>query len=214
MDRDAVWRAIDEHRRRLVELLEDLAEPDWQQPSLCRGWTVRQVVAHVALQSTTWWDMPGVLLDVVRSGGMNGAIHAMACRHAEEPVDRLVAEIRDRIGIWKPLPSVTYRETAIDYLVHGQDVALPLGRHLDTPVDAAVVAADRVWSSARLFHARTTLAGYRLVATDVEWTAGEGQEVSGPIGSLLLLLTGRPIALARLAGPGAAALRTGAAGAR
>jgi hypothetical protein len=67
------------------------------------------------------------------------------------------------------------------------------------------VAADRVWISDRMFHARKKLAGYRIVATDATWSAGQGQEVTGPI-SALLLLTGRPAALAHLSGAGAAAL--------
>ena len=207
MDRDDVWRAIDDQRCHLVEVLEELSEQDWHHPSLCQGWTVRQVAAHVALQNTTWSMMPRAVLDMARSGGMNGAIHAMACRHAKNPVGQIIAEIRDRVGVWRPLPSVTYRDTAVDYLVHAQDIAVPLGRRLDMPADAAVVAADRVWTSDRMFHARKKLAAYRLIATDTTWSAGQGEEVTGPISVLLLLLTGRPAALARLSGAGATALQ-------
>jgi uncharacterized protein (TIGR03083 family) len=206
VDRNDVWKAIDDQRRCLAELLEDLSEQEWRHPSLCRGWTVRQVAAHVALQNITWPMMPRTLLDMVRSGGMNGAIHAMACQHAKDPTGQIIAEIRDRIGVWRPLPSVTYKDTAVDYLVHAQDIAVPLGRRLDMPADAAVVAADRVWASSRMFHARKKLAGYRLVATDATWSAGQGQEVTGPISALLLLLTGRLAALARLSGADAATL--------
>ena len=70
----------------------------------------------------------------------------MACRPAELPVKVMVGEIRDRIGVWRPLPAVTFRETAIDYLVHGQDIAVPLGRTLPMPPALAVIAVDRVWS--------------------------------------------------------------------
>jgi len=207
MDHSDVWTAIDEQRRALVQLLEGLSEEEWGRPSLCDGWTVRQVAAHLALQNTTWSMMPRAMLDLVRHGSMNGAIHAMACRHAKNPTGQIIAEIRDRIGVWRPLPSVTYRDSAIDYLVHAQDIVVPLGRRLDMPTDAAVVAADRVWTSDRMFHARKKLAGYRLVATDTTWSAGHGQEVTGPISALLLLLTGRPAALANLSGAGAAALQ-------
>jgi uncharacterized protein (TIGR03083 family) len=207
MDRDDVWRAIDDQRSRLVELLEDLSDQEWRHPSLCRGWTVRDVAAHVALQNTTVSMMPRAVLDMVRSGGMNGAIHALACRHAANPTDQIIGEIRDRIGVWRPLPTVTYREALIDYLVHTQDIAIPLGRPVDMLASAAAVAADRVWASARMFHARKKLAGYRLVATDTTWSVGQGQEVTGPISALLLLLTGRAAALPRLSGAGAAELQ-------
>ena len=206
MVRSEVWSAIDDQRRAVVGLLESLSEEEWDRPSLCEGWTVRQVAAHLALQNITWSMIPRALPDMVRHGGMNGAIRVMACRHAERPVEVIVGEIRSRIGVWRPLPGVTFRETAIDYLVHAQDIALPLGRALQMPPELAVVAADRVWSRSRMFHARRKLAGYRLVAHDARWAAGQGQEVRGPIGALLLLLTGRPAALPQLSGPGAAGL--------
>lgn len=210
ISRDDVWRAVDAQRRSLVELLEDLSDEEWDRPSLCAAWTVRQVAAHVALQNTTWSDMPRGVLAMVRHGGMNAAIHAMACGHAQLPLERVIAQIRDRIGVWRPLPTLTYPETALDYLVHTQDIAIPLGRSAQMPLDAAVVAADRVWTSSRMFHARQKLAGYRLDAADVAWNAGRGQPVTGPIGALLLLLTGRAAAaLPQLSGDGVAALRAG-----
>lgn len=206
-DRTQVWTAIDAHRREIVRLLEDLTPDEWRQPSLCAGWTVRQVAAHLALQNTRWSQLPAAVVDMVRSGGLDAAIHAAACRHAELPEEVLVAQIRDRIGVWRPLPTVTYRETAVDHLVHGQDIALPLGRELPMPPLLAALAAERAWSSRRMFHARRRFAGYRFVADDADWAAGRGREVTGPIGALLLLFTGRLVATAQLGGPGAADLR-------
>ena len=207
MDQGEAWAAIDEQRRALVRLLESLSAEEWDQPSLCDGWTVRQVAAHLALQNAPWSAMPRAMVDAVRYGGMNGAIHAMACRHARLAVEVIIAEIGDRIGVHRPLPTVTFRESAIDYLVHGQDIALPLGRDMTMSRELALLAADRVWSTPRMFHARKKLGCYRLVADDASWSAGQGQEVCGPIGALLLLLTGRPAALPQLSGPGTASLR-------
>ncbi|MGD9986218.1 maleylpyruvate isomerase family mycothiol-dependent enzyme [Pseudonocardia sp.] len=207
MEPGEAWTAIDEHRRQLMALLESLSTSDWQRQSLCDGWTVRQVAAHVALQNTRWSQLPLAVLDTIRHGGMNGAIRTAACRHAELPVEVVVDEIRDRIGVWHPLPTVTFRETAVDYLVHGQDIAVPLGRDLPMPARLAALGADRVWSRGRMFHARRTFAGYRLVADDIGWSVGQGHEVRGPVGALLMLLTGRTVALTKLTGPGAAVLR-------
>ncbi len=50
LDRDQAWQVIDAQRLRLAGLLDDLSEHDWQQPSLCDGWTVRDVAAHLTLQ--------------------------------------------------------------------------------------------------------------------------------------------------------------------
>ncbi len=168
---------------------------------------MRQVAAHVALQNTSWSAMPRGVVEIIKAGGMNGGIHAMACRHAQLPTERIVADIRERIGVWRPLPTVSYRESAIDYLIHLQDIAIPLGRQVTMPVDVAAVAAERVWSSSRMFNARRRFAGYRLVATDTGWAVGQGREVTGPISAILLLVTGRRAGLHHLTGPGADALR-------
>jgi hypothetical protein len=76
------------------------------------------------------------------------------------------------------------------------------------PPQAAAVAASRVLSmrwpppppSAR------KVAGFRLTATDTSWSAGDGPQVHGPMAALLLVCTGRAVAMPQLTGPGAAAL--------
>jgi hypothetical protein len=50
--------------------------------------------------------------------------------------------------------------------------------------------------------------GLRLVATDVEWTWGDGPEVRGTGEALLVALTGRPAALDDLTGDGVPSLRS------
>jgi uncharacterized Actinobacterial protein TIGR03083 len=47
MDLDEVWPAIDTQRLGLAEVLDRLTEQEWRHPSLCDGWTVRDVVAHL-----------------------------------------------------------------------------------------------------------------------------------------------------------------------
>jgi uncharacterized protein (TIGR03083 family) len=211
MSDDRIWALIDDQRRRLADLLDDLTEAQWRAPSLCEGWTVREVAAHVALQNTTLRAMPDALVKMVRHGGVNGAIRALARDHAVLPTDRLAAEIRARVGVWKPLPTVTVRETAIDYAVHGQDIAIPLGRSLAVPAELSTFAAERVWGRQRMFRARRRYAGYRFVATDSDFAVGQGDEVTGPVLALLLVLTGRPAGLAQLSGPGTDRLRRAAA---
>jgi hypothetical protein len=88
-------------------------------------------------------------------------------------------------------------------MVHVQDVAVPLGLTAAMPLDAARAGAERVWRMGWPFWARRRLRGLRLTAADVDWSAGEGAEVRGPVQALLLLLTGRTeTALAQLTGPG------------
>lgn len=212
MNDNDVWAAIDGQRRRTIDLLESLSTEDWRQPSLCEGWTVRDVAAHLTLQQLTLRDALG--LAVRHPAGLvdvNRMIHDSAVRRAQRPVEQLIDEIRGMIGSNRHNVGVTNLETLIDILVHGQDIAIPLGRDLEMPVDAAAVAAQRVWSSGQRRKARVLdnipLGGFRLVATDTSWAVGEGREVRGPISALLLLLAGRRAALPRLSGDGADGLR-------
>ena len=85
-------------------------------------------------------------------------------------------------------------EPLIDVLVHGQDIALPLGRTRPMPTAAAAAAAQRAWDMGFPFRARKRLAGLRLAATDADWAVGSGEPVEGPIAALLLLVTGRDAA--------------------
>ncbi len=94
----------------------------------------------------------------------------------------------------------------MDLLVHGQDIAVPLGIPREMPVPAAQVALDRIWHGGFPFHARKKFGAYRLAATDGPWGVGTGPLVEGSSTSLLLLITGRRPAPGRLTGPDAALL--------
>jgi uncharacterized protein (TIGR03083 family) len=192
VDPERSWLVVEQERRYLADLLESLDDQDWDRPSLCAGWRVRDVAAHVALAP----QHPGtgaMLIEAVRAlGRFNKLNHDIAVRHASHPGTDLVAELRAHAGS-RRLPVVTNLDNILfDTLVHVQDVAIPLGRQHAMPVDAAVYGADRVWRMGWPFHAKRRLAGSRLVATDVEWRVGDGpEEIRGPIEALLLLLTGR-----------------------
>lgn len=210
MDREQAWQAIEQERRRIADLLDTIADHEWDIPSLCAGWRVRDVAAHVALAP----QPPGVremITWAVRSrGSFHRLNHDVSVAHAEVRTGaELVAELRAHAAS-RRLPVLTgYRNILFDTLVHAQDIAVPLGRVLPMPVDAAAAGATRVWTMGWPFWARRRLRGFRLRATDVEWAVGAGAEVSGPIEALLLLLTGRVVAFDRLSGPGVEVLVAG-----
>src|SRR5689334_18959219 len=119
MDREESWRAIAGMRLALAGLLDQLGEPDWEKPSLCDDWRVRDVAAHVALTP----QVPGVramLADAVRArGNFHRLNHDLAVRHAagRSPA-RLVAELREHAAS-RRLPAVTnFRNVVLDVLVH------------------------------------------------------------------------------------------------
>jgi uncharacterized protein (TIGR03083 family) len=207
IDRDQVWQVIDAQRMSLAGLLQDLPAEQWEQPSLCAGWTVRDVAAHLTLQQIGLGDMIG--MTVRWRGSLARTIHDAACRRAAAmPTGRIIAEIRGMVGSRRHNLGVTCLETLTDILVHGQDIALALGLRHDMPPQAAAIAASRVLSMRwppPLPSARK-VAGFRLSATDTCWSAGEGAEVHGPMAAILLVCAGRVAALPQLSGPGAPSL--------
>lgn len=202
MNREQSWQVIEAERCSLADLLETLSDEEWKRPSLCAGWRICDVAAHVALapQPPGPWAM---LVEGVRArGSFHRLNHDVSVRHAERPGVDLVAELRQHAASRK-LPAVTnYRNILYDILVHGQDIAVPLGRERQMPPEAAVAGATRVWTMGWPFWAKRKLRGFRLTATDVDWAVGDGSPVTGTIDALLLLLTGRPAALPRLTGDG------------
>ncbi len=204
MNRDQIWQAIDAQRTSLTSLLEHLADDEWLQPSLCAGWTVRDVAAHLTLQQLG----PGATLGMMFKwqGSLDRTIqHVARLRAVTLTTRQIIAEIRGTIGSRRHTFGVTYLETLTDILVHSQDIALPLGRRLGIPPDAAAVAASRVLSMRwppPLPSARK-MAGIRLSATDTSWSAGDGPEVRAPMAALLLVCCGRLAALPQLSGEAA-----------
>jgi uncharacterized protein (TIGR03083 family) len=210
---EQIWSAIDSQRGRVAELLESLDDDQWEHPSLCEGWTVRDVGAHLTLQQMTLAQaMRVVLRNPSHALDVNRIIHESSRRQAVAlSTEAIVAAIRATVGQRRHNPGVTHRETLIDNLVHGMDIAVPLQLEIEIPADAAAEAATRVRSfdgtgRNRVFR-DIPLREFRLVATDHAWSAGDGPEISGPIRALLLLLTGRPAGLADVTGPGADVLR-------
>ena len=203
MDHDQVWQVIDAQRLSLAGLLEQLSADEWRQPSLCTGWTVRDAAAHLTLQQV---GLGGAIGMMARwRGSLDRTIHDAACRRAAQPAEQIITQIRGMAGSRRHNIGVTYLETLTDILVHGQDIAIPLGRRCDMPPQAAAVAASRVLSMRwpPPLPAARKVAGFRLAATDISWSAGEGPEVKAPMGAILLVCAGRLAALPQLAGEGA-----------
>ena len=202
MDRDESWQVIDEQRGMLADLLETLSPEEWATPSLCEGWTIRDVAAHLSMAATV--PLGEVLGFVVRAhGNFDRMIHDSAVDRATRPTEKIVADLRGIIGSRRLAPGTFWRDPLLDILVHGQDIVVPLGRSLPPRTEAARTAAEWAWARRFPFFPARRLRGLRLVADDIEWTRGQGEELRGPITSLLLISTGRPAGLVGTTGPGA-----------
>jgi len=213
---DELWSAVDDQRTRTADLLERLTPEQLEHPSLCEGWTVRHVAAHLTLQQEGFRDVAAFLVHnprMLRHPGLNAGIHHSALIQAEQlTVEEIVARIRAMVGSRRHNAFVTPYDALSDTLVHSQDIAVPLGAEMPMRPEAAALAARRLWAVRQSWisavYRRLPLDGYRLTATDVDWTRGQGPEVRGPISALVLLLAGRRVALDQLTGPGADSLRS------
>ncbi|UFS98096.1 maleylpyruvate isomerase family mycothiol-dependent enzyme [Nocardia huaxiensis] len=204
---EAVWNAVASEREALAGMLEQFDDNDWNHDTLCEGWRVRDVVAH--LIQATHATLPWILRNVVRArGNLGKGAHETAIRYADSrPSRTLLTQLRACADSRFTPIGTTPEDRLMDLLVHIQDIALPLGLDREMPVEAARTSVDRVWTMGAPFHARKHFDDYRLIATDSEWTAGTGTVIEGTTADLLLLLTGRTATRYRLRGPGADILR-------
>ena len=182
--------AVDTARTELADLLAGLDESRWDQPSLCAGWWVREVAAHLTLSTVPPLT---AVVELVRSGFRFDAMidRTARARAAERTPDQLVADVRGLVGQRRRPPGTSPVDPLNDVLVHTQDIARPLDIAHPMPVDAAATAAALVWSRGFPFHARDRVRGLEIVATDVDFRRGSGRPLEAPIAEILLMLTGR-----------------------
>jgi uncharacterized protein (TIGR03083 family) len=204
LDRESSWRVIEQQRLAIADLLADLTPDEWEHPSLCTGWRVREVAAHIAMTPQKP-PLRAMLTAAARArGNYNRMIDQLTVDYANQPVAELVSEIRAKAAV-RTLPALTnYRNILFDTMVHGQDIAIPLGRTLEIHPFAAAVGAQRAASIGWPVFDRHRLDGIRLCATDTNWSYGSGREVRGPSRALLLLAAGRTALLHELTGDGLA----------
>ena len=128
MDKDTSWRVVDERRVVVADLLDSLGPDQWATPSLCDGWTVRDVGAHLSMAATS--SVAEVVPWVIRSrGSFDRMIRDSAIDRARRPTDQIVADLRGIVGSRKLAPSTLWRDPLLDAIVHAHDIARPLGRH-------------------------------------------------------------------------------------
>lgn len=193
MDDTQIWDQIDEQRADLADFLDTLTPEQWRTPSLCQGWTVREVAAHVTQSATPWGKLT---FELVRAGFRFNAVTLRMARDDRRTPDEITAGMREMVGGRRKPPGTATADPLMDVLVHGQDIAIPLGARRVMPVPAAAVAADRVWSMGFPFNARKQFPNVKFTATDVDFSVGEGDEVRAPIQEILMRLSGRQAGMA------------------
>jgi len=196
----AVIDGARDERADLLDLLRSLAPEQWQHPTLCSGWDVRDVVAHVL----GYDDLSGRQLLQRFAGGrwdtdrINAAVLAdFDGASPQQLLDRLASHLRPR-GLTAGMGG---RIGLTDALVHHQDIRRPLGLPRQVPLDRVLVALPTALFAPVVQGIRRVW-DVRLVATDAQWSFGRGPQVRGPAEALLMTVAGRSAALEELEGPG------------
>jgi uncharacterized protein (TIGR03083 family) len=194
------WPLIHAERAALAADLEPLPESRWATPSLCTGWSVRDVLAHMT--ATAKLTPPAFFMRLAASGFR---FNAMVAR---EVVAERGDSGADALGRFRAqLSATSHPPGPIDAMIgecvlHGEDIRRPLGIAHAYPAEVVARSADFYKGSNLLLGTKRRIAGLTLRATDQEWSTGTGPDVTGPAVSLLLAMTGRPAGLVGLAGEG------------
>jgi uncharacterized protein (TIGR03083 family) len=198
-DTREVWADVHGERGALVEDLSGLTRQQWDVASLCAGWTVRDVVAHLA--ATAVLTKRKFVGEFMRAGfSVDRIVQRQVTAGRRRDPSELLAALRASANSTAspPLPTIS---RVVEVVVHGEDIRRPL--ELDhTYATGHLGAAVAHVAGDRLAGGRKRLAGLRLIGTDVGVVVGTGLAVEGPALSLLLAACGRRVALPELSGPG------------
>ena len=188
MNTDEIWRCVDTERAELADLFETLDAEQWNAPSLCDGWRVRDVAAHL---THSHMSPARAIVEAVKSGfRFDPMIHRLGVEDPRSQTE-IAAALRSMVGARKKVPGTSVQQPLIELLVHGQDITVPLGIDRPMPVAAAVEAANRLARMKFPLNALARLDGIRMMATDADFAAGEGREVRAPIRDIVMVLAGR-----------------------
>ena len=197
---DDIRDMIAAERTELAELLAGLPAPRWDEPTLCAGWRVREVVAHVTMPFR--YGRGRFALELAKSGGR---FNPMADRCARRDAGvmspgELAEALRSNANHpWQP-PGGGYEGALTHDVIHGLDIteALRLGRGV--PLDRLRVVLPNLVTPKALGFFGVDLSGVELRAADTGWTFGSGRPVTGTAQDLALFLCGRKLPSGRFEG--------------
>jgi uncharacterized protein (TIGR03083 family) len=197
---DTIRDMIAAQRAELGEILAGLPGPRWDEPTLCAGWRVREVVAHITMPFRL--GRGRFALELAKSRGRFNEMADRVARHdaARMSLTELAEAVSSNAGHpWKP-PGGGYAGALAHDLIHGLDITVPLG--IDRPVPEErlrlVLPGSLTDRSVKFFG--VDLDGMELRAQDMDWTLGSGTPLTGTGADLLLVLCGRTLPPGRLTG--------------
>lgn len=181
------WDNAAAARRDLADLIAGLSEEQLNAPSLCEGWSVRDVAGHVV--SFIEMSLPTMMFSMLKGGfNVDKAWTSNAKKYGEQPVAEIVAKLNEHAAKQSAMKSFPAELTTTDVAVHAQDIRRALGMP-ETPSEAVVLEALNFCTShpkSKMMVPPKDIAGLQLEATDIDWSWGEGKLVSGPAEAILM----------------------------
>ena len=197
--------AVREEMLDLAERLAALDEGQWNGPSLCDQWRIRDVLAHVVAAAEGTFGVRWIFTSMLHHGFDHDRWVAAdgRARGRAHPATLLSALRNTATDPEAPPRSV---KGLMHVLIHGQDICRPLGIGRELPASHLLPVADLIKDDRLVFGTKKRIAGCRLTATDMDWSHGSGATVTGPAEALVMLMAGRMVALDDLSGDGIATL--------
>ena len=191
----------------LAERLAVLDDEQWNSPSLCTQWRIRDVLAHLTAGAEGAFGVGAIVRGMLRHGfNYNRWVAADGQERGQQDPAVVLNALRNAAANTKALPGDRPVRGLMHVMIHGQDMCRPLGITRDLPEAHLVPVADFVKDDVHIFGAKKRVAGFKLTATDMDWSHGNGPEVTGPAEALVMMMAGRLVALDDLSGEGKAAL--------
>lgn len=184
-------------RQRLGSVLPELTDAHWSTPSLCGGWTVREVIGHLVVAMTA--DRRRVTAAMLRSGmNFDKAMDREAKVEARRTTTDLIAAFEAAAQKINPAPLLGLGAPLTDIIVHSHDIAVPAGVDIESDPHAIVCALDfRTTNRLAWTFGGSIPRDTELIADDVNWRYSNGtprHTLRGTGLTLLLHLCGREIA--------------------
>jgi uncharacterized protein (TIGR03083 family) len=202
-----IWDAVPDEMVDLAERLAELDDAQWNSPSLCAEWRIRDVLAHVTAGAEGAFGVRAIAGGMCRHGlNYNRWVAADGQVRGRQDPKVILKALRNAAANRKTPPGARAVKSLTHVLIHGQDMCRPLGIQRDLPEAHLVPVADFVKNDVHIFGARKRIAGLKLTATDMDWCHGHGPEVTGPAEALVMMMAGRLVAFDDLSGEGKATL--------
>ncbi|GAA4363497.1 maleylpyruvate isomerase family mycothiol-dependent enzyme [Actinomadura verrucosospora] len=200
-----VWPMVHAERAALIDDLSHLEGEQWERPSLCDGWTVHDVVAH--LIDTARTTRLGFVARLARARFDFDRQNTQGVERERGASPQETLERLRQVASRTSTPPAPLDSRLVEEVVHGEDIRRPLGIVHAYPLEAVVRSLRyQARTPASFGGAKELTARLRLTATDAGLSIGDGPEASGTALSLLLAISGRRAALDDLSGPGLPAL--------